>query len=47
MTSVECAEPVPRRKWGWIFIALFVIELIAFGALVSSRKAKIEQLQAI
>ena len=45
MTSLEPAGPAPRHKWGWIFVVLFFIELIAFGTMVHSWKAKIEQLR--
>lgn len=46
MTSIEATEPKPRHKWGWIFIVLFFIELIAFGGVVLSWKAKIEHKQS-
>jgi hypothetical protein len=45
MTSGEVIELAPRHVWGWIFILLFLIELIVFGSLVWTRKAKIEQLR--
>ncbi len=47
MTSNETIAIGPRRKWGWIFVAIFLIELAAFGSLVSSRKAEINQLQLL
>lgn len=44
MTSNEAIEARPRRKWGWIFVAIFLIELAVSGSLVWSKKAEIARL---
>jgi|GEM_PF-3679406 len=31
MTSVETTEHAPRRKWGWIFVALLLVEVVIFS----------------
>jgi hypothetical protein len=28
--------PRPRRKWGWIFVVLFVIQALLFGAKIGT-----------
>lgn len=45
LASNETIEVKPRRKWGWVFVVIFLFELATFGSLLSSRKAEINQLQ--
>lgn len=45
LASNETIEVGPRRKWGWVFVVIFLFELATFGTFVSSRKAEINQLQ--
>ena len=36
MTSATTAARRPRRKWGWIFVVLFVFQAIAFAAIIGT-----------
>ncbi|QOZ74518.1 hypothetical protein XH83_03040 [Bradyrhizobium sp. CCBAU 53351] len=47
LASHETIEVGPRRKWGWVFVVIFLVELATFGTIVSSRKAEINQLQLL
>jgi hypothetical protein len=41
MNSATSEAPKPRRKWGWLFVILFVAQAVVFAALIGTMSADI------
>jgi len=45
MTESVVAQRKPRRKWGWIFVVLFVLQAIVFTAIIGTNMSEIDRIR--
>ncbi len=47
MSSTTSEVRKPRRKWGWIFVILFVVQAFLFFALIANTSMSARQSQSL
>jgi hypothetical protein len=47
MSSTTSEARKPRRKWGWIFVVLFLLQAVVFLALIANTSMSARQMQSL